>query len=119
MSIFSNLTHDKPKRQSVPNQLTENTKIGARLGHWEEDQLVVFLRKNRDAFAWGPKEMSGIDLDFLCHRLSIILGARKKRKMGDEKRRVEKEKIGKLLAAHFIRYPLTITTLAQGIDTRH
>ncbi|RDX73443.1 hypothetical protein CR513_46956, partial [Mucuna pruriens] len=62
-------------------------------------------------FAWAQEEMPGIDLDFLCHRFSIITGTHliaKKRKMGDEKRMVAKEEIRKLLAANFIkevRYP--------------
>ncbi|RDX64485.1 hypothetical protein CR513_56952, partial [Mucuna pruriens] len=37
-------------------------------------------------FAWTPTDMLGIDLDFLCHHLSISLGAcpisKKKKKIG-------------------------------------
>ncbi|RDX85850.1 hypothetical protein CR513_32897, partial [Mucuna pruriens] len=57
-------------------RLIETTKTGVGLGHKVEEQLIDFLRKNRDVFAWAPKEMLGTDPDFLYHQLSIIPGAR-------------------------------------------
>ncbi|RDX95252.1 hypothetical protein CR513_22262, partial [Mucuna pruriens] len=52
--------------------------------------------------------MLGIELDFLCHRLSITLGARS--------RRPTKEETSKLLATHFIRkvqYPSWFTNMVM------
>jgi hypothetical protein len=36
-----------------------------------ESELVSFLRKNADLFAWTPANMPGIDPGFLCHKLMI------------------------------------------------
>ncbi|RDX62333.1 hypothetical protein CR513_59348, partial [Mucuna pruriens] len=49
------------------------TKIGTTLTHADESHIVAFLWENRDVFAWSPANMPRIDLDFLCHRLSISL----------------------------------------------
>ncbi|RDX92621.1 hypothetical protein CR513_25221, partial [Mucuna pruriens] len=93
-------------------ELHQQTKIGASLNLGVEKEVVWILRENRDAFAWTPADMSGIDLDFLCHHLSITLGAcpvsQKKRRLEEEKKRAIKAKIAKLLQARFIwevRYP--------------
>ncbi|RDX93757.1 hypothetical protein CR513_23927, partial [Mucuna pruriens] len=66
--------------------------------------------------------MSRVNPYFLCHQLSIILGAcciaQKKTKMGDEKRRAVKEETRKLLITHFIwevHYP---TWLANVVMVR-
>ncbi|RDX60922.1 hypothetical protein CR513_60899, partial [Mucuna pruriens] len=42
----------------------------------EEEQLIDFLRKNKDAFVWALEEIPRIDPNFIYHRLSIVLGAR-------------------------------------------
>ncbi|RDX72699.1 hypothetical protein CR513_47775, partial [Mucuna pruriens] len=72
----------------------QRTKIEASLDPRVEGELVRVLKENRDAFAWTPADMLGIDPDFLCHRLSISLGAhpvsQKKRRLGNEKKRVVK-----------------------------
>ena len=33
--------------------------------------LMHFLKKNSDLFAWSASDIPGIDPDFMCHRLSI------------------------------------------------
>ncbi|RDX75252.1 hypothetical protein CR513_44896, partial [Mucuna pruriens] len=72
-----------------------------------EKQLIHFLSENQDVFTWSPKDMPRINLDFLFHCLSIVLGNRpvfqKKRKLREEKRTIVKEEMGKLLAACIIR----------------
>ncbi|RDX91658.1 hypothetical protein CR513_26331, partial [Mucuna pruriens] len=98
---------------------THVTKIGASLGSEEEDRLVDFLRRNMDVFAWATKDMLGIDPDFICHRLSVLWGARpvaqKRRKHGEEKRKAIKEEMSKLLAAGFVREVRYPTWLANVV----
>lgn len=36
-------------------------------------KLTRLLIKNSDFFAWAPKDMPGIDLRVICHRLAIDL----------------------------------------------
>ncbi|RDX97818.1 hypothetical protein CR513_19367, partial [Mucuna pruriens] len=72
-----------------------------------EKQLICFLSKNQDIFAWASKDVLRIYLNFLFHFLSIVsethLLSQKKKKLGKEKRKEVKEETDKLLAVHFIR----------------
>ena len=36
-----------------------------------KNQLVDFLKANRDIFAWSPAEMPGIDPDVVMHHLQL------------------------------------------------
>ncbi|RDY01173.1 hypothetical protein CR513_15536, partial [Mucuna pruriens] len=53
----------------------ERTKIGPTLHIEVERQLVHFFGENWDVFGWSPEDIPRIDPDFLCHRLSITIGA--------------------------------------------
>ncbi|RDX82492.1 hypothetical protein CR513_36707, partial [Mucuna pruriens] len=83
------------------------TKVGSTLGPEDENLLVSFLRENHDVFAWSADDMSGINLDYMCHRLSVESGPKpvtqKKRKQGEEKRKAAKEETRKLISARFVR----------------
>ncbi|XP_075645430.1 uncharacterized protein LOC142616461 [Castanea sativa] len=37
----------------------------------EKEELVDFLRKNIDVFAWSIYEAPGVDPDFICHHLNV------------------------------------------------
>ncbi|RDX93461.1 hypothetical protein CR513_24273, partial [Mucuna pruriens] len=67
-----------------------------------------------------PTDMPSIDPDFLCHRLSISLGARpvsqKKRRLGEEKKRAIRAEMAKLLQARFIqevKYPSWLSNVVM------
>ena len=45
--------------------------VGAQLPLQEREQLVEFLRKNVDVFAWSTYEASGVDPSFICHHLNV------------------------------------------------
>ena len=45
--------------------------IGAQLPLLEREQLVEFLRKNVDVFAWDAYEAPGVNSNFICHNLNI------------------------------------------------
>ncbi|RDY13968.1 hypothetical protein CR513_01031, partial [Mucuna pruriens] len=67
-------TSSRGNKIQIDQKPIETTRIGARLGHKEEEQLTSFLKRNRDVFAWAPKEMPRVDPNFLYHQLSIIPG---------------------------------------------
>ena len=46
-------------------------KIGSNLGEEVRTQLIIFLQKNADVFAWVPTDMSGIDAEVIEHRLAV------------------------------------------------
>ena len=37
----------------------------------EKEQLVEFLRKNVDVFAWDAYKAPGVDPNFICHQLKV------------------------------------------------
>ena len=37
----------------------------------EKEELVKFLKRNIDVFAWDVYDALGIDPDFICHHLNI------------------------------------------------
>ena len=45
--------------------------VGAKLAHQEKEELVEFLKRNIDVFAWDACDALGIDLDFICHHLNV------------------------------------------------
>lgn len=69
--------------------------------------LLNFLKDNTDVFAWFPKDMKGIDPNFICHKLAINPKIRPvaqwKRRLGEDKREAVKEEADKLLKVGFIR----------------
>ena len=45
--------------------------VGVQLPPQEKQELIEFLRKNVDVFAWNAYEAPGVDLDFICHHLNV------------------------------------------------
>ena len=45
--------------------------VGAQLPLQVREQLVEFLRKNVDVFAWSAYEAPRIDPSFICHHLNV------------------------------------------------
>ena len=37
----------------------------------ERQELIDFLVKNIDVFAWNANEALGVDLNFICHHLNV------------------------------------------------
>ena len=69
--------------------------------------LIATLRRNKDLFAWKAADMLGKDPDMISHKFSICreakLVAQKRRKMGEEKRKITFEETEKLLQAGYPR----------------
>ena len=45
--------------------------VGVQLPPQEKQELIGFLQKNVDVFAWNAYEAPGIDFDFICHHLNV------------------------------------------------
>ena len=45
--------------------------MGSQLPHRENEELIGFLKKNVDVFAWDTYDTLGIDLNFICHHLNV------------------------------------------------
>ena len=53
------------------NNLEKSTRIGASMEKKMKQDLVQFLKKNIDVFAWSHEDMPGIDPSVITHRLNI------------------------------------------------
>ena len=45
--------------------------VGTQMPLLEREQLVEFLRKNVDVFAWDAYEAPGVDPNFICYHLNV------------------------------------------------
>ena len=45
--------------------------VGSQLPQQEREELVEFLKRNIDVFAWNAYEAPRVDPDFICHHLNV------------------------------------------------
>ena len=45
--------------------------VGAQLPPQEKEELIEFLRKNVDVFAWNAYKAPWVNLSFICHYLNV------------------------------------------------
>ena len=53
------------------NNLERYTRVGADLKEKTKQDLIRFLKKSIDVFAWSHKNMPGIDPSVITHRLNV------------------------------------------------
>jgi hypothetical protein len=87
--------------------------IGAYLNPEEEKELIQFLNKNKDVFAWSAKDLQGVDRDIIEDALEtdekIAPKKQKLRKMSEEKVKAVEAEVQRLQDAKVIRevkYPV-------------
>ena len=54
--------------------------VGAQLPPREKEELIMFLKRNIDVFAWNAYEDPGVDPGFICHHLNVNLAVLPKKK---------------------------------------
>ena len=59
------------ERVVIGNDEEKIFQVRVQLPPWERQDLIDFLRKNIDMFAWSTYEALGVDPNFICHRLNI------------------------------------------------
>ena len=73
----------------------------------EREQLVEFLRKNVDVFAWDAYEAPGVDPNFICHHLNVNPSITPKRQLprhpSNENAEAVKNEVTKLKQAGAIK----------------
>ena len=45
--------------------------VGSQLPQQEKEELVEFLKRNIDVFAWNAYKAPGVDPNFICHHLNV------------------------------------------------
>jgi hypothetical protein len=72
-----------------------------------KEDLVAFLRRNNDVFAWSHEDMPGIDPSVIVHKLNVDPNHRpvkqRRRVFAAERNMAVAEEVEKLLKAGFIR----------------
>ena len=80
---------------------------GSQLPHQEKEELIEFLRRNIDVFAWSVYEALGVDPEFICHHLKVnpLITPRKQPPRCPSKEHVEavREEVTKLKQAGAIK----------------
>ena len=92
---------------SNENNLEKYTRVRADMKKKTKQNLVQFLKKSIDVFAWSHEDMLGIDPSVITHHLNIYPSTKtvrqKKRVFAPERENAIKEKVQKLTATKFIR----------------
>jgi hypothetical protein len=92
--------------------LDQTVVIGSDLSADEKANLVQFLQKNKDVFAWSTKDLTGVDRNFIEHKLNIDPSVKprkqKLRKMSNDKVIAVKSEVQRLLDATVIREANTV-----------
>ena len=57
----------------IDGNLEKFFQVRAQLPLREKENLIVFLKKNIDIFAWNAYEAPRVDPDFICHHLNVNL----------------------------------------------
>lgn len=87
-------------------------KMGSQLEDEEIKAYCELVREYREVFAWSYKELKGIPLEIVEHRIPLMIGAvpirQKERRMNPQLQLIVKEELEKLLQAGFIK-PVEIT----------
>ena len=59
------------ERVVIGNDEEKIFKVRVQLPPWERQDLIDFLKKNIDMFAWSTYEALGVDPNFICHCLNV------------------------------------------------
>ena len=91
--------------------------VGVQLPPQEREELLAFLRKNVDVFAWSMYEALGVDPNFICHNLNVNLMVIPKKqppwRSSKEHAKVIKEEVNKLKCARAIKEVFYLEWLAN------
>ena len=94
--------------------------IGSQLPHHEREDLIEFLRRNIDVFAWNAYEASGVDPEFICHNLKVnpLIPPRKQPpwRLSKEHAKVVREEVSKLKQVGAIKevfYPEWLVNIVE------
>jgi hypothetical protein len=94
--------------------------ISTEANQQDQEELLSFLDKNNDVFAWSTSNLVGVSRDVIEHRLQISPSVKPKKqklhKMADKKIQAAKAEVQRLLDADFIRevaYPKSLSNIVM------
>ena len=102
------------------SNLEKFTRIGTSMEEKTKWDLVRFLKRSTNVFAWTHEDMSGIDLNLVTHRLNVSSSYQpvhqKKRVFASRRDNAIKEEVHKLVTVEFIRevyYPVWLANVVM------
>jgi hypothetical protein len=102
--------------------LDQTVVIGSDLSADEEANLVQFLQKNKDVFAWSAKDLTSVDRSLIEHKLNIDPSVKprkqKLRKMSGDKVVAVKSEVQRLLDATVIGEAMYPKWLANTVPVK-
>ena len=95
------------------------TRIGTSMEEKTKQDLVGFLKRSTDVFAWSHEDMPRIDLSVITHHLNVSPSYKpvhqKKRVFALERDNAIQEEVQKLVIAEFIRKVYYLDWLANVV----
>ena len=64
-------SYEDLERAIIDNDPEKFFQVRVQFPPQEKQELIEFLRKNVDVFAWDAYEFLGIDPEFICHHLNV------------------------------------------------
>ncbi|KAL0405726.1 UNVERIFIED_CONTAM: hypothetical protein Slati_3886500 [Sesamum latifolium] len=68
-----------------------------------KEEIILYLKRNADIFAWAPQDLEGIGHEVITHHLNIDPSIKpvkkKKRHFGPDKDKIIQAEVDKLMAA--------------------
>jgi hypothetical protein len=117
IEIAANVETKKVYLDDMPDRAVT---IGAHLNPEEEKELIQFLNKNKNVFAWSAKDLKGVNRDIIKHALEtdekIAPKKQKLRKMSEEKVTPVEAEVQRMQDAKVIRevkYPVWLANTVQ------
>ncbi|KAL0360413.1 UNVERIFIED_CONTAM: hypothetical protein Sradi_3725800 [Sesamum radiatum] len=55
----------------IPDDSEKVTKIGSKMKDDIREEVIKYLRKNKDIFAWSPQDLEGINPSVITHHLNL------------------------------------------------
>ncbi|KAL0445289.1 UNVERIFIED_CONTAM: hypothetical protein Slati_2251600 [Sesamum latifolium] len=91
----------------IPGDPDKTKKVGSKMKEDVREQVINYLQKNKDIFAWTPQDLEGIDPGVIMHHLNLDSTIRpikqKKRHFESEKDKIIQGEVNKQLTARHIR----------------
>jgi phage FluMu protein gp41 len=119
IKIAANGETKKVYLDDMPNRAVT---IGAHLTPEEENELIRFLNRNKDVFAWSAKDLQGVDRDIIEHTLEtdekIPSKKQRLRKMSEEKVKAVEAEVQRLQEAKVIREVFYPVWLANTVPVK-
>ena len=69
--VLEGATCEKLEKIVIDNYLEKFFQVRAQLPLQEKEELIVFLKRNIDVFAWNAYKAPRVDPNFICHHLNV------------------------------------------------